>query len=52
MKVIDRINAQFGQQKIRWLRKTRKNLENETREIIPRYTTDLKDIITINLKRI
>ena len=51
MKVIDRINAQFGQQKIRLASQDPKRIWKMKQEkLSPRYTTDLKDIITINLR--
>ncbi len=50
MKAIDKINAQFGQQKIRLGSQDPKRIWKMKQEkLSPRYTTDLRDIITINL---
>ncbi len=50
MKAIDKINAQFGQQKIRLASQDPKRIWKMKQErLSPRYTTDLRDIITINL---
>lgn len=52
MKAIDKMNAQFGQQKIRLASQDSKRVWKMKQEkLSPRYTTDLKDIITINLLR-
>ena len=48
MKAIDKINAQFGQQKIRLASQDPKRVWKMKQEkLSPRYTTDLKEIITI-----
>lgn len=50
MKAIDKINAQFGQQKIRLASQDPKKIwKMKQQKLSPRYTTDLRDIITINL---
>lgn len=52
MKVIDRMNAQFGQQKIRLASQDPKRIwKMKQNKLSPKYTTDLKDIITINLSK-
>ena len=48
MKAIDKINAQFGQQKIRLASQDPKRVWKMKQEkLSPRYATDLKEIITI-----
>ena len=50
MKAIDKINAQFGQQKIRLASQDPKRVWKMKQEkLSPRYTTDLKEIITIKM---
>jgi len=50
MKVIDRMNSLFGQQKIRLASQDQKRVWKMKQEkLSPRYTTDLSDIITIKL---
>ena len=50
MKAIDTINAKFGQQKIRLASQDPKRVWKMKQEkLSPRYTTDLKDIITIKV---
>lgn len=49
MKVIDRINTSFGQQKIKLASQDQKRMWKMKQErLSPRYTTKLSDIITIN----
>jgi DNA polymerase V len=50
MQVIDNINLQFGQHKIRLASQDTKRVWKMKQErLSPRYTTNLKDIITINV---
>ena len=50
MKAIDKINAQFGQQKIRLASQDPKRVWKMKQEkLSPHYTTDLKEIITIKV---
>jgi len=50
MKAIDKINAQFGQQKIRLASQDPKRVWKMKQEkLSPRYTTDLNEIITIKM---
>lgn len=51
MKAIDKMNSQFGQQKIRLASQDLKRIWKMKQEkLSPKYTTDIKDILVINLK--
>lgn len=50
MQVIDKMNSQFGQQKIRLASQDTKQVwKMKQQKLSPRYTTNLSDIITINV---
>ncbi len=50
MQVIDKMNSQFGQQKIRLASQDQKRVWKMKQEkLSPRYTTSLNDIIKINV---
>lgn len=50
MEIIDKINVKFGQQKVRLASQDQKRVWKMKQEkLSPLYTTDLNDIITINL---
>lgn len=50
MEAIDKINAKFGQQKIRLASQDQNRIWKMKQEkLSPRYSTDLRDIITINV---
>jgi DNA polymerase V len=52
MKAVDKLNARYGQQKIRLAAQDLKRVWKMKQErLSPRYTTDLKDIIIVNMRK-